>query len=135
MFPLIIIARLQLTSNSDVLNGDNLASVSEDSRVEIACSGFGTSTLNWMSSTGVDIPMVNDDLSPDSSNIFQRYDITTRRQFLIIQRFTPTDDIAIYTCETDLTVDRVSLSVYITSCKSLLTKCYWNRKTDLPSSS
>ena len=97
---------------------NGLAYVSENSRVEIVCSGGGA--LNWESSTGVVIPVENNNLSPPS-NIFQRFDISTDEQILVIQSFSSVNDVAIYTCESDLIVGGITFYevVFIATCELL----------------
>lgn len=100
---------------------NGLVSVSAGSYVEVQCSGSGD--LMWVYSSGAAV-MESNDVNP-SFNVFQTHDPTRvpRIQHLVIQNFSP-DDIALYTCTTDLVVSGISIaeSVYISSCKS------WNMK-------
>ena len=97
---------------------NGLAYVSENSRVEIVCSGVGA--LSWESSTGVVIPVENNTLFPPF-NIFQRFNISTDEQILVIQNFSSANDVAVYTCESDLIIGGITLYevVFIATCELL----------------
>ena len=89
----------------------DLYSIENEARVRLECLGSGT--LQWSSSTGLQIP------SDQSGNIYQTNDHTRDALALVIQNFT-SDSIATYTCMTNLTDahnNPVTATVLITSCK------------------
>ena len=89
----------------------DLYSVENEARVRLEC--FGTGSLQWSSSTGLQIP------SDQSGNIYQAYDHTRDALALVIQNFTSVT-IATYTCMSNLTDAHnspITTSVLITSCK------------------
>ena len=89
----------------------DLYSVENEARVRLEC--FGTGSLQWSSSTGLQI------LSDQSGNIYQTYDHTRDALALVIQNFTSVT-IATYTCMSNLTDAHnspITTSVLITSCK------------------
>ncbi len=88
------------------IEDNGLTYVSDNSEVLIICTGSGT--LSWHSSLGADIPVVMAVLP--TIDVFQRRDTSTNRQTLIIQSFS-NENIAIYTCRTDLSMTEVSIFV------------------------
>ena len=89
----------------------DLYSVENEAHVRLECLGSGT--LQWSSSTGLQIQ------SDGSGNIYQSYDHTRDALTLVIQNFTSVTR-ATYTCMTNLTNAHnspITTSVLITSCK------------------
>ena len=90
----------------------DLYSVQSEASVRLECRGTGT--LQWNSSTGLQIP------SDTSSNVHQAYyDHTRDALALVIQNFTSITT-ATYTCTTTLTDAHnspITSSILITSCK------------------
>ena len=89
----------------------DLYSVENEASIRLEC--FGTGSLQWSSSTGLQIP------SDQSGNIYQIYDHTRDALALVIQNFTSVT-IATYTCMSNLTDAHnspITTSVLITSCK------------------
>ena len=90
---------------------NDLYFVVDQSSIRLEC--FGTGTLQWNSSTGLEIPLAT------SGNIYQSYDPTSDALSLVIRNFTSITT-STYTCMTDLTDmqnNPISESVLVTSCK------------------
>ena len=71
---------------------------------------FGTGTLEWSSSSGLDIP------SDSQNQKYQQPDYSRGVQTLYINDFSDSVT-STYTCTTDLTNDHLRKTVYITNCK------------------
>jgi hypothetical protein len=97
---------------------NGVVSVTDNSPVEIQCSGSGD--LTWESSSGAAITESNA-LTPPPFNVYQTHDPANNIQSLFIRDFSPADT-ALYTCRTDLVVNGASFeeSVYISSCKFII---------------
>ena len=90
---------------------NDLYFVEDESNVRLEC--YGTGSLQWTSSTGLEIPLAS------SGNIYQSYDPTRDALSLVIQNFTNITT-ATYTCMTNLTDAQnnpITVSVLVTSCK------------------
>ena len=90
---------------------EDLHFAEEESSVRLEC--FGTGSLKWTNSTGLDIS------SSDLENIYQSYDPTRDALSLVIMNFTSINS-ATYTCMTNLNDAHntpLAVSILITSCK------------------
>ncbi len=118
----VLTAQLNLTGEGTVRIEENgLIQISDSSRVKVHCTGSGT--LSWHSSSGADIPVATT-LSP-TINVFQRRDVNNNRQTLTIQSFS-SENIAVYTCRTDLTISNNSIftSIFITDGMQTISLAY-----------
>ena len=105
-----IAAMLRFADDRGWLSSD-LYFVEDESRVSLEC--FGTGSLWWNSSTGLEISLNR------SADIYWSPDHTRDALALVIQNFT-TSYTAVFTCTSDLTVlggGPLSSSLLITSCE------------------